>query len=258
MRDMSRRKRVIFIAVLALFIAFVIFSIIFALNKKNTNQFGDYIKIQNYDQKIKNISSDVKDAIQTSLYNIVKKNSADSFDPSTVKDAYIRDSSDTQTYDASKQLYSGSFIVDIASIKQSYQTQYSYSMSNTIDTGGSPVVLSCLPENELKYGPFSCKDSFMQQANSNDIILQYLPYQNFSFKITPNTTAKDGHLVLVVTLTIADSDLTGDASSRAQVVALHKKEVTDWISSKGADPSKYTITYNYTDSGDYIPPSTGD
>lgn len=253
MQNISRKKQIIIVLLFALLIIIIVIASIIGVTKsQNKNQFGGYIKIQNYDQKIKNLSPDMKDAIQTSLYNIVKKNSADTFDPYTVKDAVIRDTSDSQDLDPATHVYNGRFIVDMASIKQSYQTQYAYSTVNTIDVGGSPVVLSCLDEKDLKYGAFTCKDAFAEQSTSNDAILQYLPYQNFSFKITPDKTAVDGHLVLVVALTIPQSDLIGDTASRTQIVALYKNEVTKWITAKGLDPSKYEYSYNYSDDGTLI------
>jgi hypothetical protein len=253
MENISKKKLVIGIIVLVLFIVAIVAAVIFGLHKAATqNQFGGYIKIQNYDQKIKNVSSDVKDALQTSLYSTVKRNSPDSFDPTTVKDAFIRDGSDTQNFDSDTKVYSGTFIVDMANIKQSYKAQYSYSVSNTIDTGGSPVIFSCLAKDQLKYGEFDCKDLAAVQASPNEDILQYLPYENFSYKISPDATTGGKLLVLNVVLTIPDIDLTGDAASRAQIVALYKKQVTDWITSKGLEPANYSIQYNYTDAGVYL------
>ncbi len=255
MQNFSRKQKLAILIGVLLGIILVVVMIIAALNKTNKNQFGEYITIQNYDQKVKNVSSGVKDAIQTSLYKIVKKNSADTFNASTVGDATIRESSDSQKYDASKLVYSGNFIVDIASIKQSYQAQYSYSPSNTIDVGGSPVVLSCPSTDKLKYGDFNCKDAFSNQVDQVDAIMQYLPYENFDFKISPDATIPGQALTLVVQLRIPNSALAGNATSKAAAITLYKKEVTDWIQSKSLDPSRFTIMYDYSDAGDYIGPS---
>src|SRR5476651_785572 len=104
MRDIPKKKLVIAIIVLGLLSILMVVAIIFAVNTHNTtNQFGRLITIQNYDQKIKNLSPDMKDSIQTSLYNIVKKNSPINFEPATVSDAIIRDGSDTQSFNKDTQ-----------------------------------------------------------------------------------------------------------------------------------------------------------
>jgi hypothetical protein len=249
--QVNQRKRLIIITSLVIFVGLIALISILAL-RAPTNQFGKIIRIQNYDQKVKNLSPDMKDAMESYLYNIVKKNSKDSFDPSSVKDANIRDSSDTQSYNSSNDVYTGTFIIDITSIKQSYQTQYSYSSneSNT-DVGGNPVVISCLPKDKLKYGEFNCIDFVSQQAGANDPILQYLPYQNFSYKITPDET-QGTPLILNVTFTIPESDLKGDTASKQAVIASYIKQVSDWIVSKGDEPSNYRFVYNYDANGNRI------
>lgn len=255
MQNLSRRNRIIFFIFAALVVIALIVAAIIGVGKSaSQNQFGGYIKIQNYDAKVKNVSSDVKDAIQSSLYNTVKMNTATDFNPATIKDAFIRDGSDTQAYDSTTQVYSGLFLVDMASIKQTYQVQYSYSVSNTIDTGGSPIIITCPTPDQLKYGVFTCKDLVSTQANPDDALLQYLPYQNFSFKISPDQTS--GKLVLNVALNIVDSDYGTTVAEHAQAVADYKGYVVDWFNSKTIDASKYTILYNYTDAGDYLGDST--
>lgn len=252
MQNLSRNKKIAFILLVLLFIGISVISIFVAISRSGTNQFGNYITIQNYDDKVKNVSPDVKDAIQFYLYNIVEKNSAAGFDMSSIKDAYIRESSESQTYDKNKDLYVGTFIIDIASIKQSYNTEYSYSETNTVDVGGDPIVISCLPEDKLKFGLFNCTDFVTEQGGKNQEVLQYIPYTGLSFTILPDASTDDNKLILFVTLTIPESDLKGDIASQAQVVALYKNEVAEWFKSKNIDPKEYTIKYNYKDSGEYL------
>ncbi len=249
---MSRKKAVLLL-IIGMVVLIGIISLVLLLTQKDTNQFGKFIRIQNYGQKVKNLSPDMRDAMESYLYNVTKRNVDNSVDPGKVSDAMIRDSSDTQNYDQPKGVYSGNFIVDMASIKQSYYVQYSYSQNNTVDVGGNPVVVSCLPKEKLIYGEFKCTDLVSSQSNSNDILLQYLPYENFSFKLTPDATQEGKELVIIATLTIPQSDLSGDAASKAYVVSMYKKQVTNWITSKGADPSKFIIQYNYNDDGTPVP-----
>lgn len=247
-----RRRRFILIGLVVLFVGVVILLIVLAM-RPPTNQFGNLIRIQNYSQKVKNLSPDMRDAMESYLYNIVKKNSSPDFNASSVGDATIRDNSDSQNYDSQKDVYSGSFIIDMASIKQSYQTQYSYSSNkNNTNVGGNPVVISCLPKEQLKYGEFKCTDFVTSQSSANDVILQYLPYRSLSFNITPDATQGDP-LILDVELTIPQSELKGDLASRQATVASYIKQVSDWIVSKGDEPSNYRFVYNYDTNGNLIP-----
>jgi uncharacterized protein YxeA len=251
--DPYRKRLVIIILAVLLLILGLVALITFITRDTGTNQFGGRIKIQNYTQKVDNAPTDIRDATESYLYNIVKKNKEDSFEPSTIKDAVVRDNSDNQTFDDSLKVYSGDFIVDMESIKQSYWVQYSFSEEvNNTAVGGNPIVISCLPEDKLKYGAFDCKDFVSAQSSANDVLLQYLPYQNFSFKISPDATIDKDKLTLVVTFSIPEIDLRGDQTSRALTVAQYKKMVTDWIKTKGADPDHYLFTYNYDDNGNVI------
>jgi len=251
--DPIAKKRLIIAIVLFVLLSllFIIIAVVQNGSSSTKNQFGEYIKIQNYNDKVKGVPSDIRDAIQTSLYRIVKKNSSSNFNPLTVKDAYIRDSSESLKYDESQSSNYGTFIVDMGSIRQSYGIQYSYSPKGVPTADGTSVVLSCLGKDKLKYGDFKCVNILSDEINEIDSILQYLPYQNFTFKIVPRA-ADDGALTLVVTLTIPESDLKGDAASRASTVTMYKAEVEKWVSSKGLDPAKYKYLYNYTDNGDLI------
>lgn len=251
MQRSPSRKRLIIIIGIIIFIG-IILLIGFLARDTGKNQFGGRIKIQNYDVKVKNLSSDMRDSVEAYLYNIVKKNSTGDFDPSKVKDAYIRDNTASQNYDNKQAVYNGDFIVDMESIKQSYQTQYSYSQkANSTVTGGNPVVISCLPKEKLKYGAFNCTDFVSAQSTANDVLLQYLPYRSLSFSITPNATKTD-KLTLQIQLTIPDIDLSGDANSKRSTVATYKQLVINWIISKSAEPDNYILEYNYDDNGNKV------
>lgn len=251
MKNLSQRTRIIITILVVFLVTGLIFIALFSLNKSdNKNQFGDYIKIQNYNNIINNLSPTMKDSIQTSLYNTVKINLSNEINSSSINDAYIRTPVTPQSFDTKKQIYSGTFLIDMESIKQTYQVQYSYSTSNIIDVGGSPVIIMCPTKDQLRYGEFECKDLLSKQSVPDDDILQYLPYQGYSFKISPDSTS--GELVLNITLMIASSDLGPTVATRAAAVTFYKNEVKNWFETKNIEPSKYVLKYNYTDNGDYL------
>jgi len=251
-QDPSKKRLITIWVIVGIILIGLIALIAFLARDTGKNQYGERIRIQNYDSVVRNISPDMRDSMEAYLYNIVTKNSAEDFDATTVKDAYIREASATQNYVQRDRLYNGGFIVDMESIKQSYQVQYSYSIDGDgTKMGGSPVVISCLPTDKLKYGEFKCTDFVSEESSANDVILQYLPFQNFSFKVSPDATRGD-RLTLVTTLNISQIQLKGSAETRRAAVVEYKKMVADWITSKGADPADYDYEYNYDDEGNPI------
>lgn len=246
----SKKKIVLFVAVVIAIVGALVLLIGFITQQQSKNEYGNGVTIQNYDQKVKNLPKQMRDGIEAYLYNILQKNTPEGADLLGIKDAYIREESDSQVYTASINVYSGNFIVDIESLKQSYYVQYSYSSdSGNLDAAGDAVVISCLEEKDLKYGAFDCFDFISQQASKYDAVVQYLPYENFSFRISADATGGDDAFKLVVELRIPESGLSGDTASRQAAVALYKNEVLDWIRSKGLKPEDFTIEYNYSDDG---------
>lgn len=246
---LSKKKAIIVLAVIIGVFSLIIWGISLLL-ASDENQFGKFIRIQNYEAKIKNLPSEVRDATESYLYNVTVMNIDSSINASKINDAKIREGSNEQELE--DNVYTGTYIVDMASIKQSYGVSYTYS-SDDNKLGGNPVVVSCLPKDKLIYGEFKCTDIVSKQASKTDNIIRYLPYQNFSFKISPDATQGET-LVLVVTLSIPESDLKGSQASRLEVLNAYKKQVTDWVESKGVDPKDYVFQYNYDDAGNFIPP----
>lgn len=222
----------------------------------NQNPYGKAIKIQNYSAKVKNLSKDYENNISSALYDIVNLNREDEFEGRDVKDAFIRDSSEVQNEALANVRYQGSFIVDIASLEQSYKVQYSYSTrENDPFIAGYPILLSCVDKADVKYENFDCKDLVSRSEESDgttvsDPLINSLPYSTLSYGLLADTTS--GSLVLKAELRIPESDLRGDLGSKQEVVRNYKRMVTDFIRTRGFDPAKYTIDYNYTDNGDKI------
>lgn len=251
----SRKKQLTIIGVIfsAIVVVLIIIAIVMQLSPKNV--YGDGLRIQNFDQKVKNVSTIMRSGVEATLYNVVKKNVPNDTDLLKVDDAYIRDDSNKQNYDKPSDIYTGNFIVDIESIKQSYYVQYTYVEDEDSAEGlTTRVVISCVEDKDLKYGAFKCADFVKEQASENDSIIQYLPFSNFSFRIAADTTAGDDNLILIVELRIPQSDLRGDLASDQATVALYKNEVAIWLKSKNFDPADYTFKYDYTDNGEYIEP----
>ncbi len=216
---------------------------------KNTNPYGDQISIVNYKDEIKNLPDDREQAITAALYNTVRLNS--DVDKAAIGSASIRAESSTQEYKEKGETYQGTFIVDLENIRQSYLVTYSYSR-NSASNAGYSVTITCLPEDKLIYENFSCIDTLQQEVGDTDPIIKFLPHTALTYEIKPDSTS--GELILIVDLKIPEIDLSGNKASRQQTVTLYKNEVHSWIQSHGLDPNRYTISYNYSDSGILLRP----
>lgn len=254
----AKTRKVRFFIVIGVILAFLVglgFYISYLYNNANKNPYGESIHIVNYDDKVKNISKDYKNNIEAFLYTTVKSNLNKDINGNDIKDAYIREGSDSQDAVTPGHQYYGKFIVDIASIKQSYLVTYAYSTeeNDTDFTGGYPLTIQCLSGSDVIYSQFVCKDSFTDDSSVNtglNAIIRYLPYSSLSFDIKADNSS--GSLIIRVNLKIPSSYLNGSATLRKQAVASFKKEVGDWITKQGFSPSDYDIVYNYDDNGNLI------
>jgi flagellar basal body-associated protein FliL len=240
----SRRNRIIFIIVVCAVVLLLLGALIAVLSSvfAPKNPYGNSAPIPGYDNLIKNLSPDYKDNITAQLYQTIKLNNPKGPDPSKISDITLRTNSVTQEVLTSQKQYTGSFIVDIASLGQSYKIQYTYSTgANDPILGGYPIIVSCPDKTELIYGEFNCKTTYDQSNTPTDPIVQYVPYSTLDYEIAAIQN-DDNSVTLKVQLSLSDADYK---TGKDQAVAQKKQEVLDWITSKGIDPSKYQIDYSY-------------
>lgn len=244
--DTKAKKR--FILISCVFIGIIIIaSIIYILNNNSLEGGG---KIGNYEQETK-LPVQQKENVEESILNAVNINLPNGVNTKDIRDIIIRQGSGEQTHNEKTDVYTGSFIIDIASLKQSYLVSYQYTGTpdNLGLVSGSPIAVKCLPADKLIYGDFKCTDMFQQQSEGIDPIIGSLPYDSLSFSASPGGKDTQDRQIIIVKLDIPQIDLKGNAASKREVVQMYKKEFTDWVSSKGLDSTSYTIEYNYTDEG---------
>lgn len=243
-----KKVRLLIVGIISFFLLVIGISVFFYINE-NKNQFGDHIPIKNYDQVVSNLPKLYKDSISSSLYDIVEHNTPNKSESelSSIKDAFIREDSANQEVLKQNIQYVGSFIVDIPSIKQSYQVQYTYS-KNADDPilSGYPVLVSCLDTTKLIYGDFNCKN--IHEEDKTDPIIGLMPYDSLDFSASADTST--GKLIINVDLHIPSIDLAGPIDTKREAVALYKKEFINWLKENGYDVANYTIHYNYSDDGE--------
>lgn len=161
-------KRNIIIAGVALLVVACVASLLLWLR----NPYGEEMQISNLDSYTQGqpIDRQTMQHIQHSLYTIIKDNYPGPIASNSLSDILIRDGSYSQHYDKEKGLRLIRFIVDIKSIRQSYQIEYAHSQNGEVDNSGIyqySNMASCVPQDQMIYGYFYCKDLFTQMNDSN-------------------------------------------------------------------------------------------
>lgn len=248
-------KQKIVIAGAAFVAVIAIVSVIYLLFFRPGSPYGNEVAIKDFHQRIKNLPDDRRQAIGAALYNMVRKNTNNqAITPSDIGEAIIRANSETQRHEPKDKLYVGQFVVDIEKVEQSYRVEYRYAESGDSRlVSGYPVVVACLPKDQLVYPPFECKGTADSENTGVDPLIQHLPYRSLTFNIDSEQGKAGGKRTLRVTLRISQSQLKGDEAAKRAVVADHKKQVADWIRRQGGTPANYTILYNYSDTGERDP-----
>ncbi|MFZ2125129.1 MAG: hypothetical protein WA087_01245 [Candidatus Saccharimonadales bacterium] len=241
--NLDKKQKIVILSAGFIFVALI--ALLFLI--RTPNKYGEGVSINNYDKYISNLPTDRRDSINSTLYKIIKSNSdsdSDSDSTASVKDATIRDGSSVDTYNKSTDINSGSFIVDMESIQQSYLISYEWSSTeNNSNLSGYTAVATCLPTDKLIYGDFNCKDDFINStSNTNrDPILKYLPQSTFNYNITGEIN-NDNKVDLNVEIFLYSAD-TRDGG-RDSSIKKYKAEVIKWIRSVKLNPDNYTIYYS--------------
>ncbi len=189
--------------------------------------------INNLSTYAKNIPSDTKRTLLSTLYKLVQENTTGDI-PTT--GAMIRDGSFSSDYDKETKSTYAKFIIDISSLKQSYLAQYEWSDNNTLDNiSSTSVMVSCLvSQKDIIYKDFHCKDEFSFDADVDDpylYIIDKLPYSLDSSANTTFTIDRNDNKSLKIFLDKCD------ATTQKIVI----QETKDWIKSFDIDPSIFTI-----------------
>lgn len=236
MNKLSRQQRTLIIVVISVLLI-IVAALVYIATRTESNE--NKVSIRGLND-ISNISTDRKDSIMASLYEIVRLNNAEGTNIPGIKDAALRKGSEEQSEVKDRVQYTGTFIVDIASLKQSYRITYSYTSDNhDIFGSGYPVIASCVNKDELVFGEFDCKNpSYGAKTDTNDPLLPKLPFNSSFYSIDSTTDRIDGktHLVIQVMM-------NHNSTSTKKAFLQYKDEALSWIKSQGVSIDNYAIEY---------------
>lgn len=204
------------------------------------NPYGDSVSIININQYTqgKKTNRDTLQFIQHSLYKTITLNTPDAT-ANQLNDIAIREGTFSQNYNKDTKLNSVNFIVDIPSLRQSYDISYQW-----VDSGGNKrsideygTVVKCLNKDRVIYKDFQCKDMFSETKKYADPIIEFLPHSTRNYKVTYNATRKS----LEVEISLSAADIR--SKREHEIIEKYKAEIRDWISSKKLNPDAYSNIY---------------
>ncbi len=243
----NRLKPIIIIFILFIFIIIIISALGIA-GVFHHNPYGPELKIDNYNQYIKNSPIDTRDATFTALYNTVQLNLDK--DKIPANGAKIRDQSFVDNFQENANIHYNTFIVDIESIQQSYYAQVSWSDDPEANLGGYPILFTCPTKEQLIYPEFNCTSLIEQnkltQLYNKYPIIDQLPQDisyylnNYStyvhYRITYETSEDEISIKLII------DDYSGGNLENA------KKKIRELDSKADQYPLEYNDLSNNPDS----------
>lgn len=220
----SSKNRLVFVGILASLVIIPVFSFLLF---GNGNSFGDEIAISNYNDYVKNLPKERRDAINNALYGLVKLNLIDG--EKMIKSiAVIRKGSTSESYNKSTDVTSGSFIVDLKDIRESYKATYDWSDNpDNPNVSGYVTTLTCLSDKkDMIYEDFGCKDG----SENTGVPLQYqLPHADIAGPFKIIYAGEDGSAIEIA---ITNSTPNG------------RQKALEWLRSRGFNPTNIIISYS--------------
>lgn len=246
---LSKNPKFYLILTLSIFILGVAVIAFFAIH----NQLHDKkITITNINQYVGKMPESKKQEIFGTVFRAAESNS--NLDEATLSTATatIREKTFSETYNQYNYIYSGEFIVDIESLKQSYHVYYDWSMDKTSEqliasSYGSSA--NCPNKNEAIYDFYKCKNPYTDEKYRDyDYLTMLLPYSSTLEDGTPySVSSVDYYYGNSEPFVRVSVDSCGDNQKVEQGVAAFKK----YLKNYDLDPSKYTIlSQNNCDGGD--------
>ena len=140
------------------------------------------ISITNIDQYVKKMPESKKQEIYGTIFRAAETNSNYNEVTLSTATATIRDKTFSETYDSYNKVYSGNFIVDIESIKQTYHIYYDWTPNKDTEQvviSSYGTTANCPTKNEMIYDFYKCKNPYVDEKNSAyEYLTMLLPYSS--------------------------------------------------------------------------------
>ncbi len=201
--------------------------------------FGDrlHVDIKNSGE-LSSIPTEYTDDFKNVLWNVVSSN-YDNVEKSVIDDVVVRENSYTESKSGS--IAEANFLVDIDSLKQTYNVSIQWSDEEVLPDG---ISVECPPVSQMKYKETFCKGMY-NNTNSFSLYFPYYVYKNeYGEECTINECG-DGDKSLVYAIECDENTNVINIESSICDVEKYNREALDYI--KNDTPfygdSAYTIKY---------------
>ena len=212
------------------------------------NQSSNESSIKNYSDYVKNIPSSERAQVQAALKEMLEKNNPGK-DVGKISDITIRKDSYSQALNKETGIYASAYIVDIPSLKQSYQVESQ--ATATADSSDAEAVgadyttmVLCLDKKDLLYGNFACKDRISDENNLpySDPVENVLPYNGNDFSASYNGYDKVSNRINIQVLLYVNT--SSNDPGMQQIYTQYRDEAKQWLEDQGLDLNNYNISYS--------------
>jgi hypothetical protein len=242
--DNYSRKRIYVIG--GGFLFFVVLVVTVFIISSMQNKYGDSVGISNLNTYTagKPSSNNMIDSTERNLLLTVNMNRKKPVTGGSIKGAIVRKESFSQKFASEHGVHTVKFIVDIPSLRQSYDVSYQWE-----DDGGTQYIaengtgVTCLAIDKLIYGDFNCVDSLiLEKGKENyDPVEKILPHTvQYKYDIKEYTTVPERGEVTLRVDAFVPAWLNKD-----DVLNGYTSEIKTWLSSKKLDPGKYNLDFVY-------------
>ena len=232
--------------VVGIFLAIVVCILVLWVITSTKNRYGEELEISNLSSYTAGNPSNQNniDAIQRNLLLTVNKNLSKPVKGDSVKDIIVRKRTYVQSFNSQNRVHSVGFIVDIKSLRQSYNVTYQWSDDGStkyLDEYGTGV--TCLAIDKLIYGDFNCVDTQIlekgrQYYNPVEKILPRIVEYKYSIKSYKTILDTDKATLDVEAFVPSWAD-------KAATLDSYSNEIKEWIKSKKLNPDNYYFNYIY-------------
>lgn len=145
-------------------IAVIVLLVVSLMQLFRKNPYGPETRIDNI-EVVDDLPQTQKDQIFAQLYSVLKYNLGENEPPAS--GAIVREGTVDYGYNEDTKVYSGSFIVDVPSVEQSYKVQLDWSPEpDNMYLGGYPVLITCVPKSlQIYESQTGCIDSLVRELS---------------------------------------------------------------------------------------------
>lgn len=246
----ERQKfKIVVLSITIFLIGVLIIGILGFLGVFHKNPYGASIKIDNFHKYYREVPVDTYDSVTSSLHKIISSNLHDG--QTTPSDgAEIRPDTISNTQNEDALTTTSKFVVDIASIQQSYQIQMVWSNDEDANIGGYSVLINCPTEAQLIYSKFNCKD-ILDNDPLNALYDKYPIIYQLPINISYYGSNYSGYTNYVISYK-ADDDYKNIKLIITDYTGGNRENALNEIRKRGYNPSDYTIEYK-DESADQAP-----